>query len=314
MGSEAMRQNCDREALIDNRSRNRGLLWTTGRSRTVRTVCLIASMIWSARAGAQTKAPGDTVKPTVTVDHQPFDALLHRFVVNGMVDYDGFARAPEFGTYLASLNAVRPERLSEDERLAFWINTYNAFTIQLIVSHHETETIRNINKTLGVLRLKGPWSEPIVRAAGRVLTLDDVHHSILRKEFGEPRVHFALACGAMGCPVLRSEAYTGAKLVDQLNEQGRVFLSESPSKNHFERQGLVLSPVIMSFRSDFGEGRVAVLKALAPYFNESQRKSLESGRMWAQAGAFDWTLNSQAKAKELKAAPTRPATVAPPSR
>ncbi|MBL0173605.1 MAG: DUF547 domain-containing protein [Gemmatimonadaceae bacterium] len=231
------------------------------------------------------------------VDHRRFDVLLQQHVVNGYVDYDAFARAPEFAQYLASLDRVRPETLDEDERLAFWLNVYNAFTIQLIVTHHETESIRHINKALGVLQLKGPWSEPIVRAAGRRLTLDDVNHGIIRKEFGEPRIHFALVCAAMGCPPLRSEAYTGARLVDQLNDQSRRFLRESPAKNRFERRVLFLSPILTAYRTDFGPTTQDLSRALAPWFDGADKDLMMKGRVFIRETPFDWTLNSQAKAK-----------------
>jgi hypothetical protein len=241
--------------------------------------------------------PGQTAR----VDNHMFDALLQRHVVNGFVDYDAFARAPEFAQYLAALDAVKPDQLDEDERLAFWINVYNAYTIQLIVTHHETESIRNINKTLGVLQLKGPWSEPIVHAAGRALTLDDVHHGILRKLFSEPRVHFALACGAIGCPALRNEAYTGERLLDQFNDQARRFLRESPTKNHIEGRAAFLSPVLTAYRNDFGPAREDLGRAIAPYFEGDTKALFEKGRFFVQETSFDWTLNSLAhgQAKHL---------------
>ena len=132
------------------------------------TLCFLASVL-AAQSLSQAQAPTQSSPAShskLRVDHRTFDTLLRQHVVDGFVDYDAFARAPEFAQYLASLDKVRPSDLDEDERLAYWINVYNAFTIQLIVSHKETESIRNINKALGFLQLKGPWSEPIVRAAG----------------------------------------------------------------------------------------------------------------------------------------------------
>ena len=234
---------------------------------------------------------------TGVVDHLPFDSLLQQHVVKGFVDYDAFARAPAFARYLASLDRVRLDSLNEDERLAFWINVYNAFTIQLIVAHGETASIRNINKSLGVLQLKGPWSEPLVRAAGRRLSLDDVFHRILREEFAEPRIHFAVVCGAIGCAPLRSEAYTGSKLVDQLNDQGRRFLRESPTKNRLDTNRVFLSPILMAYRSDFGAARQDLLRSIAPWYEGEARKRLATGRYFITATAFDWTLNSQAKGR-----------------
>ncbi|MBL8962335.1 MAG: DUF547 domain-containing protein, partial [Gemmatimonadetes bacterium] len=90
------------------------------------------------------------------VDHAPFDQLLRAHVVNGMVDYEAFARAPEFARYLATLNATDPARLGRDEQLAFWINAYNAYTIQLINKHGERQSIRNINKSIGFVKAYGP--------------------------------------------------------------------------------------------------------------------------------------------------------------
>ncbi len=266
-----------------------------------RVLAALAALVMVLLLGAPLRA-----QPATPVDHAAFDALLRRHVSNGFVDYDAFARAPEFAAYLALLDRVRPDALSEDDRLAYWINVYNAYTIQLVVSHHETESIRNINRTLGVLRLKGPWSEPLVRAGGRRLTLDDVHHVMLRKAFSEPRLHFALACGAIGCAPLRSEAYTGAKLVEQLDDQARTFLRNSPTKNVIDKRPVRLSAVLLAYRSDFGPAREDLGRALAPYFEGDTKVMLAKGRFGTQEMPFDWTLNSLAHVP--KPLPARGAT------
>ena len=120
-----------------------------------------------------------------TFDHSAFDSLLRRHVKDGLVDYDGFRNDAAFKAYLEALARAVVASLPEPERLAFWINAYNAYTIELINRHGERESIRNINRTLGIT-LKGPWREPIVRAAGQVLHLDNVEHDIVRKQFREP--------------------------------------------------------------------------------------------------------------------------------
>ncbi len=232
-----------------------------------------------------------SIPAAATVDHAAYDVLLRAHVVDGLVDYAAFARAPEFRRYLASLERVDLSRLDEDERLAFWINVYNAYTIQLIASEGETQSIRNIDKTLGVLRLKGPWSRPFVRAAGRVLTLDAVQHSILRAEFAEPRVHFALAYGALGSPPLRGEAYTGEKLEAQLHDQGYKFLRESPTQNAVDSMSVQLSPIFTYYRRDFASTRADLGRFLAPWFEGDQRRRLESGRFFERRTTFDWSLN-----------------------
>ncbi len=261
----------------------------------------------AASLRAQAAPTGSTSALTVshTVDHSAYDALLHRFVVDGHVDYEGFGRDPSFAHYLASLDAVKPATLDDAERLAFWLNVYNAFTIQLIAQHGETQSIRNIEKTFGVLRLKGPWSTPIVRAAGQQLTLDDVEHHILRTEFSDPRIHFAMVYGAMGSPPLRSEAYRGVALDAQLQDQGRRFLRESPSQNRLEAMDrariLVLSPVFTYYRADFPATRAEFGKFLAQWFEPADRERLQRGAFMSTESSFDWTLNSQRKAVELAA-------------
>ena len=156
--------------------------------------------------------------------HAPFTALLKEHVRHGLVDYDAFEKSPEFPKYLQALATARIDRMTRDERLAYWINVYNAYTIALINKHKERESIRNINMFLGLVKGKGPWKEEIVRAAGRTLTLDEVEHKIIRVEFKEPRIHMALVCAALSCPPLRTEAFEGARLNEQLHDQTRTFL------------------------------------------------------------------------------------------
>ncbi len=242
--------------------------------------------------------------PAAAFDHAVFDALLKAHVVEGMVDYDAFEKAPEFEAYLASLDKADPAKLDDEERLAYWINVYNAFTIELINRHHERASIRNINKTLG-LALKGPWHEKLVRAGGKVYHLDHVEHDIVRKQWKEPRIHFALVCAAMGCPPLRSEAYSGASLEAQLADQARRFLLESPAQNRVDVKTGTLygSPIyVQYYREDFGKTDAAITRYLAGFFPEGPEKQLlVSGRVKVVATEYDWTLNSQEKARERKA-------------
>ncbi len=226
--------------------------------------------------------------------HAPFDRLLKAHVREGLVDYDAFARAPEFARYLASLDTVHVSDLTEDERLAYWINVYNAYTIQLVLRHNERESIRNINRTLGFLQLKGPWNEQIVRAGGQVYTLDQVLHRILRREFHESRVHFAIVPAAKSAPPLRSEAYVGAKLGEQLEDQTRRFLSDT-TKTWYRNGVLGLNRLFEAYERDFGSTRQEMVLFVAPYVTlrptEPQRKRLEEGKALVNYRQYDWSLN-----------------------
>jgi hypothetical protein len=244
--------------------------------------------------------PGAAGAQSGTFDHSAFDRLLRAHVRDGLVDYDAFARAPEFRAYLDRLAAANPDALGRDEQLAFWIDAYNAYTIQLINKHGERRSIRNINKTFGVVKAYGPWQEKLARVGGRAYGLDEIEQGIIRPRYREPRIHFALVCAAMGCPPLRSEAYTGARLDAQLDDQARVFLLRSPAKNRVDvpSRTVHLSPIFVGFRDyikDFGGTHQAVGRYVARYFPPGpERALLEGGDFRVVTTHYDWTLNSRA--------------------
>jgi len=160
----------------------------------------------------------------------------------------------------------------------------------------ERESIRNINKTLGLLKLDGPWKEPIARVGGRGHTLDEIEHEIIRKQFHEPRIHFALVCAALGCPELRSEAYTGGGLEAQLAAQARAFVLESPAKNRVDvaARALYVSPIFDWFRDDFGGSDANIGRYVAELLPEGpERRLLLAGDFDLRTTAYDWNLNSQ---------------------
>ncbi len=229
------------------------------------------------------------------VDHAAFDELLRRNVNGrGLVDYDAFARSPAFEAYLKQLARTVPRSLPEADRLAFWINAYNAYTIALINKHDERKSIRNINRTLGFIRAKGPWSERIAVIGGEAYTLDEIEHEIIRKRFKEPRIHFALVCAALGCPPLRQEAYVGPTLNEQLDDQARVFLRESPEKNRIDvASGVVtLSRIFDWYGSDFGASAAEIGRNLSGYFKGAERDLLASGNFRLRFSEYDWSLNT----------------------
>lgn len=233
-----------------------------------------------------------------TFDHSALDALLRRHVAGGLVDYDAFRKDPTFPAYLDALSRADLTPLPEPERLAFWINAYNAYTIELINRHGERDSIRNINTTLG-LSLKGPWREPLVRAAGGVYHLDHVEHDIIRKQFREPRIHFALVCAAVSCPPLRSEAYTGARLDAQLADQAQAFLRRSPAQNRVDvsSRTVYVSMIFEYYKDDFGGTNAAIGRYIARFYPPGpERQVLESGSFTLRKTEYDWTLNSREKA------------------
>jgi hypothetical protein len=280
----------------DGHSRARPFLALPFRARAFRSFPLSCAIIALAAVAA---FAGDVPaqQGQRTFDHADFDTLLNAHVRDGLVDYDSFAAAPGFHRYLDRLAAFDPSALSRAEQLAFWINAYNAYTIALILAHDERESIRNINRTLG-LSLKGPWRERLVHVGGNHYSLDDVEHEIIRPRFGEPRIHFAVVCAAIGCPPLRSEAYRGDVLDVQLDDQARRFLLSTPASNRVDAAArtVALSPIFNWYKEDFGGGKEAIGRFVARLFPAgAERSLLESGRFTLTFTEYDWRLNAQSR-------------------
>jgi hypothetical protein len=256
--------------------------------RHARRLSLALAGLALVAAAPRRAAPSSAVLPVAAqaaaFDHAAFDALLRAHVRDGLVDYDAFARSAEFKAYLDRLAAADPAALGRADQVAFWINAYNAYTIQLVNKHGERRSIRNINKSFGgLVKAYGPWREKLATVGGRAYGLDEIEQDILRKRFQEPRIHFALVCAAMGCPPLRSEAFTGARLDAQLDDQARAFLLRSPEKNRVDvaARTVHLSPIFVGFRDyikDFGGSEAAVGPLRGALLSAGpERTLLESG-------------------------------------
>ena len=195
-------------------------------------------------------------------DHSLFSAILGDHVREGLVDYRALAGDRRLDVYLEELSRTDPGEITDGrERLAFWLNAYNAFTLKLIVTHLPLESIRDIS-----VDGKGPWDIPFVGIAGRRLTLNQIEHEIIRPEFQEPRVHMALVCAAFSCPPLREEAYHGPELEAQLEDNTRRFLADSTKNRYDASTGtLELSEIFSWFGGDFHPRYGSVEKFVRKY-------------------------------------------------
>src|SRR5262245_22942179 len=227
--------------------------------------------------------------------HGIFSTLLSRYVDDdGMVDYAGFAKDPQFPEYLKSLNETNPDTLrTSDERLAFWINAYNAYTIKLIIDRMPLSSIRDIG--LGLPVLFGPWSIEVAAVGGETLTLNAIEHDIIREQFHDARLHFTLVCAARSCPKLRREAYEGSRLHSQLEEEARRFIND-PERNRFETESgtAFVSMIFDWYEGDFDDWEEGVLPFIAKYVSsEEARAMLLSGKCEIEYLSYDWSLNSK---------------------
>ena len=255
-----------------------------------------------------------------TAQVQPFayntyGEVLATFVDDtGMVDYRGLKARPAalegFLAQVAALDAERYEAWPEREQIAFWLNTYNALTLKLIVDHYpiHASSVRSlVFPSNSIRQIPGAWNRVKWRVMGRDLTLDEIEHGILRRRFKEPRIHAALVCAAVGCPPLRNEPYTCAALDEQLAHQMRRFL-ENPAKFRVDaaQNRVYLSPIFDWFAGDFAgqragnigsdEGerrRYAVLAFIREYVDEEARAALAADSVSVRYLDYDWRLNER---------------------
>ncbi len=257
---------------------------------------------------------------TDSFDHSyaTYNSLLNRYVINARVNYEGFINSrAKFETFLRTLGSVDEnvfESWTEEQRLAFWINAYNAFTIKAIMDHYPIKrsfTLVGIfyAPSDSILQIKGVWTKLQFRALGNMVTLDEIEHQILRKKFNEPRIHMAINCASISCPDLRNEAYTPEKLEEQLADASINFIN-NPDKGVYvnEQSGKVkLSKIFKWFGDDFinnyGSKKLfnnyslkenAVLNFTSEYIeSEEVKEYLMNNKLKIGYLGYDWHLNEQ---------------------
>lgn len=177
------------------------------------------------------------------MNHSNWTSILKKYVSNeGQVNYQAIkANDSELKNYLNLLTQNTPnDSWIKNEKLAYWINAYNAFTIKLIIDNLPLKSIKDINN---------PWDEEFIVLNSEMISLNDIEHEILRK-MNEPRIHFAIVCASESCPKLQNEAFVSEKLEEQLTHATKKFLSDD-SKNRISQNQLELSKIFKWFSKDF---------------------------------------------------------------
>jgi hypothetical protein len=181
-------------------------------------------------------------KPDV-FNHNRWDKLLKKNVSEtGNVNYKAFRENPiELSVYIDDLTHHTPTKdWKKEDKFAYWINAYNALTIDLIIRNYPLKSIKDI---------KDPWDQRLWQFGDKWYTLNDIEHQILRK-MNEPRIHFAIVCASESCPKLQNEAFTASKLEEQLTRATKEFLNDT-SKNEIAQNNLMLSKIFKWFKKDF---------------------------------------------------------------
>ncbi len=256
-----------------------------------------------------------TIATQPAFSYDDYVAALSAYVDDrGMVDYpslkDDRQQLDTFAALLARVSAEQYEKWSAAARIAFWINAYNALTLEAILEHYPIKAslaASLIYPENSIRQIPGVWGKLQFRVTGRRMTLNQIEHDTLRTQFDEPRIHMALVCAAMGCPPLRNEPYLGDKLDAQLDDQTRRFLAH-PDKFRIDRDAntVFLSPIFKWFGQDFvkrygtdqkftnhNDAQRAVLNFASRYLEPDDRRYLETGTYRIEYTDYDWSLNQQ---------------------
>lgn len=220
------------------------------------------------------------------VDHSIFGDLLKSHVKNGQVDYQGFKNdEQELARYLGVLEKVDPESLGRSEQMAFYINAYNAWTIKLILTGYPG--VKSI-KDLGTL-FQSPWKKKFVKINGEDVSLDHIEHDILRPQFKDPRIHFAVNCASKSCPPLLGEPFTGTELQRQLDGVTKNFIND-PKSNFIKGDKLYVSRIFKWFGEDFGNDILGFVRSHAQG-TLAQNISKGDNKLKIKYLDYDWSLN-----------------------
>jgi hypothetical protein len=233
--------------------------------------------------------------PSLQVDHTSWAELLltyldtdHPSGIN-LFDYASVTAADKqrLEDYIVSLGSVPVQDLTPLQQQAYWINLYNALTVQLILENGDLTSIREIKS--GWFSA-GPWGLEVVVVDGDTLTLDDIEHRILRPIFGDPRVHFAVNCASLGCPNLAAEPYLASTLDRQLEAAARDFVNH-PRGARVADSTLTLSSIFKWYGDDFGATAPARLAWIARYAKPDLAAQIVDwdGRIRYD---YDWDLNA----------------------
>lgn len=220
-----------------------------------------------------------------------YGELLRQYVKDGQVDYTGLkTKEAQLDTYLEYLATTDPAQMARNDRFAFYINAYNAYTIKLILKNfkngHPPVSIKDIGNFFSK-----PWSIQFVKIAEKVYTLDNIEHDILRPTFKDPRIHFAVNCASKSCPPLISEPYSGAKLDRQLDASTIAFINNH-QENRLEGATLYVSSIFKWFKEDFQNNPVIFFEKYARG-DFKKELTIQSNRLKVRHLDYDWSLNGK---------------------
>ena len=249
------------------------------------------------------------------MDHHQFDELLNAYVDNGQVDYKKFkTNVGSLNLYIQALESVTAEVYGSWEpnsQKAFWINAYNAVTIQVILDHYPIKPGGFIARARfpknSIRQIDDVWDSDWVTLVGEKRTLNEIEHEILRKEFKDPKLHFVLVCASIGCPLLENSAYFADDLEQRLEQAAENFIN-NPHKVRLDKKENILyvSSIFNWFDTDFdvykypktlsgdyNKSELGIVKFILRYINNDDGVHILEKSPEIEFLDYDWSLNER---------------------
>ncbi len=231
-------------------------------------------------------------------DYFSWQKFLDLYLKDGLVNYSAVqTNSALFNAIVSQLENVKKkeyDRWSEDQKKAFWINAYNIEAVKLVLDHYP------LKRSLGLQALRYPansiqqipdvWNQEALTILGKKISLNYIENEILRKEFQDPRIHFAIVCASLGCPVLRDEPYISDRLDSQLNDAVLKFMQDRKKFNYDAGNNTVyLSPIFKWFKEDF-EKAGGIITFIKEYIPPNKNLPNSAKIQWLE---YDWSLNEK---------------------
>lgn len=263
---------------------------------------LVCSLLWAGSANAAPSADlwplwqASNEESTQVIDHSPWNTLLTKYLVTDHPSaINRFKYAAVTGedqqsvkSYLTQLQKINVLQLNRNEQKAYWINLYNALTINVILDHYPVKSIMDIDISPGFFS-NGPWDAKLLNIQGEDLSLNDIEHRILRPIFTDNRVHYALNCASLGCPNIQNRAFTATNMEKLLDDGARAYINH-PRGAQMVRGKLQVSSIYKWFQADFGNSEKNVVRHLLQYADGNLVSTLSAYKGKLKFD-YNWDLN-----------------------
>ena len=260
-------------------------------------VLLYGPAVWGALKAdlwpyRQNHEPGSLVE----VDHGRWERILQQYLdtshSSGINRFHYNRVSPEdrqsLQDYLHDLQELRVSSLNRAEQKAYWINLYNALTVEVILMHYPVASIRDINISPGIFS-RGPWDAKLLTIEGQQVSLNDIEHRILRPLWRDNRIHYAVNCASLGCPNLQPQPFTPQNTETLLQKAAQEFINH-PRGVSFNGSRVEVSSIYFWFMEDFGGSEDGVREHLQKYLAPENRSRLDAAKKGLRH-QYDWTLN-----------------------